>query len=63
MKSGTEWSCKILVPLWCQMEVRVYSTGVYVPKESYTLNIKKSRKNLAEPLNRNQNNTVDLKKN
>lgn len=42
--------------------MRVYSIGVYVPKESYTLNIKKSRKTLAQPLNRNQNNIADLKK-
>lgn len=35
------------------------STGLYAPKESYILNIKKSRNTLAEPLNRRQNKTLD----
>lgn len=42
--------------------MRVYSTGVYVSKESYASKVKKSRNTLVEPLNRSQNNTVDLKK-
>lgn len=44
------------------MEMRAHSAGVYVSKESYILNIKKSRNTAAEQLNRSQNNTAGLKK-